>query len=126
VKTNPARKIVVIIRDEPIAEIVASFLRMEGYECDVVWEQKAILRVIKQLEDYNLVFCQVAVLEDEEKLLTWALEARRDIPIVACAARNRERIPNAIYERCKFLQVPFEREQLLATVREAMNSSKLS
>ena len=117
---NAALRILVITHDEPIGEIAAAMLRAAGYECDVVSDQKAILRVLKRVEDYKLLFCQVAALEEEEQLLTWALDAGSGFPIVACAARSREHIPKVIYERCTFLQVPFDREQLLNIVREAL------
>jgi DNA-binding NtrC family response regulator len=120
---NPALGILVIAHDEPIGKIVAAMLRSEDYECEGVSEQKAILRVLKRVEDYRLLFCQVAALEEEEQLLKWALGAGRDIPIVACAARSREHIPKVIYERCTFLQLPFDREQLLNVVREALTKA---
>jgi hypothetical protein len=86
---NPVPRILVIARDEPIGEIVAAMLRGVGYECHVVSERKAILRVLKGVENYNLLFSQVAALEEEEQMLTWPLVAVRDIPIVACAARSQ-------------------------------------
>ena len=95
-------------------------LRSADYECDAVSGQTAILRELKRVEDYKLLFCQVAALEEQEQLLTWALGGGRDTPIVACAARSREHIPKVISERCTFLQVPFDREQLLTIVREVL------
>lgn len=118
--------ILVIAHDEPIGEIVAAMLRTAGYECDEVYGHKAILRVLNRVEKYNLLFCQVAALEDEEKLLTWALGAGRDTPLIACAGRSREQIPKVIYERCTFLQGPFDREQLLNVVREVLKAHDLS
>ncbi len=123
---NPVPRILVIAHEEPIGEIVVAMLRGEGYDCDSVCEQKAIFRVLKRAENYSLLVCQVAALEETKKLLTWALGAGRDIPIVACAVRNREHVPKVIYERCTFLQLPFEREQLLTVVRETLNATELS
>lgn len=99
-------------------------LRAASYQCDGSWEHKAILRALKRVEKYDLLFRQVSALEREDKLLTWILTHGRDIPLVACAARSREQVPKAIYERCTFLQVPFEREQLLTIVREALNNDE--
>jgi len=99
-------------------------LRTAGYECNALSEHKAILRVLKRIGKYNLLLCQVSALEKEEKLRTWALGAGKAIPIVAFAARSPEDIPKVIYERCNFLQVPFDREQLLKIVRETLNSDK--
>jgi DNA-binding NtrC family response regulator len=94
-------------------------LRAASYECDGIWEHKAILRALKRIEMYDLLFCQVSALEKEDKLLTWVLSHGRDIPLVACAARSREQVPAAIYERCTFMQVPFERQQLVSVVQRA-------
>jgi len=93
-----------------------------GYECDEAWGHKAVLRALKRIEKYDLLFCQVSALEKEDKLLTWVLSRGKDIPVVACAARPREQVPKRIYDRCIFLQILFEREQLLSVVREALNN----
>jgi DNA-binding NtrC family response regulator len=97
-------------------------LRTAGYECNALWEHKAILQALVRIEEYDLLFCQVSALEEEEKLLTWALGAGKDMPIVATAGRTPGCIPKVIYERCNFLQAPFDREQLLAIVRDALNT----
>ena len=91
-------------------------LRAAGYESDGVWQHTAILRTLKRIEKYDLLFCQVSALEKEDKLLTWVLRHGRNIPLVACAARSREEVPTAISERCTFLQLPFERQQLVTMV----------
>jgi len=116
---NPTKRILVIA-SEPIAELVTAMLQGEHYECDGVWEHKAILRVLKAVENYDLLFCQVSALENEEKLLKWVLGPARDIPLVAYAARPREQVPKQILNRCTFLQGPFERQQLVAVVQEAL------
>jgi len=121
---NPAKRILVVGSDEPIAEIVAAMLRTESYKCDCVCGHSAILRVLKRIENYDLnydlLFCQVSVLEKEKKLLTWVLGRGRDTPVVACAARSREQVPKAIYDRCTFQQVPFEKQQFVELVRGAL------
>lgn len=121
---NPAMRILIVGSDAPIAEIVCAMLRATSYECDCVCDHRAILRVLKRIENYDLnydlVFCQVSVLEKEKKLLTWVLGRGRDTPVVACAARSREQVPKAIYDRCTFLQVPFEKQQLVELVRGAL------
>ena len=65
-------------------------------------------------------------MEEEEKLLTWALGAGRSTPIVATAGRGAGYIPKVIYERCSFLQASFEREQLLNIVRESLDTKEKS
>jgi DNA-binding NtrC family response regulator len=119
---DPVPRILIIVSEQAIGEIVAAMLRTAGYECNVLWERKAILRSLKRTEKYDLLFCQVSALEGEEKLLTWALGAGKDMPIVATAGRTPGYIPKVIYERCTFLQAPFEREQLLNIVRETVET----
>ena len=117
---NPAKRILVVASDEPIGEIVAAMLRTAGYECDEAWGHKVVLRALKRIEKYDLLFSQVSALEKEDKLLTWVLSRGKDIPVVACAARPREQVPKRIYDRCTFLQVPFEGQQLVELVRGAL------
>jgi DNA-binding NtrC family response regulator len=122
IPADPLPRILVIVRDEPIGEIVVAMLGAAGYQCDALWEHKAILRVLKRIEKYNLLFCQVSALEEDKKLLKWALGAGKHIPVVAFAGRSPEGVPKVIYERCNFLQAPFDREQLLNFVRETLKS----
>ena len=117
---DSGKKILVIASDEPIAEIVSAMLRQNRYYCEAVWEHKAILRVMRSSQKFDLLFCQVSALENEEKLLNWVLGPARKIPLVACAVRLPKEVPMAIYDRCTFLQVPFEKEQLVAAVEQAL------
>jgi DNA-binding NtrC family response regulator len=118
--TDPPKRILVMVHDEPIAEIVPFLLQRAGYECETAWGHEAILDALERGFEYDLVFCQVVALEREEEFFTWTQGAGRGIPIVACAARSPEYVPKAIQERCSLLQVPFERKELLAVVRETL------
>jgi DNA-binding NtrC family response regulator len=113
-KPNPKR-ILAIVANGAMAEIIPAMLGYADYKCDSAHEHKAILRMLRRASKYDLVICHVAVLEKEEKFYSWAL--RTKIPIISFAARPLNGVPEVIRERCIFLQVPFEREQLLAVVR---------
>lgn len=118
--TDPPKKILVITVDEPIGEIAVSMLRNAGYECSAARGHEETLKALKRASDYDLVFCQVAALEKEEEFLTWALGIGSGIPTVAVAGRTPGYIPRVILERGRFLQMPFDREQLLAVVEETL------
>lgn len=118
--TNPVNRVLVIASDEPMAEIVPAMLREHNYSCHGIWKRKAILQVLRTSKKYDLLFCQVSALEKEEKLLKWVLGPLRDIPLVACASRPPDAVPKVIYDRCTFLPVPFEKQQLVAVVQEAL------
>ena len=115
-----SKRIVVIALYETAGQVVAEMLRGAGYECDAFWTHEAIPEALKQAANCDLVVCQVAALETEEELLKWALSDGRDVPIVATAGRAPGYLPKFVFERCRFLQEPFERERLLAVVRETL------
>jgi DNA-binding NtrC family response regulator len=100
---------------EPIAEIVGAMLRSAGYKCDAVSDLKTLLRTMKRLPNYDLLFCQVAALEQEKRFLAWVLG--QHIPLVTTAVRNWEMVPKPISDRsAAFLRMPFEREQLVELI----------
>ena len=118
--TDSPKKILVITIDEPIGEIVVSMLQTAGYECSTARGHEETLEALKRAADYDLVFCQVAALEKEEEFLTWALSIGSGVPMVTTAGRTPGYIPRVILERGRFLQMPFDREQLLNIVEETL------
>lgn len=117
---RPERMLVITSDDEPIGEIVTSVLQSQGYDCEDVWERKAILRLLRTSKKYDLIVSQVSALETEEKLLRRVLGPAKDIPLVAFAIRPPEQVPKLIYDRCTLLQSPFDNEQLAAVVKAAL------
>ena len=117
---DPPKKILVITVDEAIGEIVVSMLQTAGYECSAASRHEETLGALKRASDYDLVFCQVAALEKEEGFLTWALGIGSGIPMVTAEGRTPGYIPKVILERGRFLQMPFEREQLLTIIEETL------
>jgi DNA-binding response OmpR family regulator len=122
ISTNPVPRILVVVYDEPIAEITAGMLRAAGYKCDVVWEHEETLRAMKRVKkyDYDLLFCHVAALEGEKEPLAWLLGSGKHTPLLAIAARSPEDVPKQIYKRCTFLRMPFEGEQVMELVGETL------
>jgi DNA-binding NtrC family response regulator len=118
--TDPPKKILVITVDESIGEIVVSMLQTAGYECGAARGHEETLNALTRASDYDLVFCQVAALEKEEEFLKWALGIGSGIPMVTTAGRTPGYIPRVILERGRFLQMPFEREQLLTIIEETL------
>jgi len=106
---------ILVMACEPIAEIVCAMLRSAGYKCDAVRDHKTLLRMLKRLPNYDLLFCQVAALEQEKKFLAWVLG--QHIPLVTTAARNWEMVTKPISDRSTaFLKMPFDREQLVELI----------
>src|SRR5712691_3885082 len=95
-------------------------LQTAGYECGAERGHEATLEALKRASDYDLVFCQVAALEKEEEFLAWALGIGSGIPMATTAGRTPGYIPRVILERGRFLQMPFEMEQLLTIVEERL------
>jgi DNA-binding NtrC family response regulator len=122
---NPAKRILVVANDEAMGEIFPAMLRAAGYECDAVWEHKAILRMLKRVKKFDLLLCQMAALEKEEKLLAWILGVGKDTPLVVAAGRSWPEIPKVIQKRCSYLQMPFARDQLLSNVQETLDGHPL-
>ena len=118
--TGPPKKIRVITVDEPIGEIVVSMLQTAGYECSAARGHEETLEALMRPAEYDLVFCQVAALEKEEEFLTWALGIGSGIPMVTAAGRTPGYVPRVILERGRFLQMPFDKEQLLTIVEDTL------
>ena len=114
-----------VANDEAMGEILPAMLSTGGYECNAVWVHKAILRMLKQVNKYDLLLCQMAALEREEKLLTWILGDGKGTPLVVAAARSWPEIPKIIQKRCSYLQMPCDREQLLLNVQETLDGHPL-
>lgn len=108
-----------MVVDEALAEIVPVMLRSAGYQCDAAYGDKESSEAVGRAETYALIFCQVAVLEKYPEFLSW-VSFRRDIPIISAAARPWKDVPKVIRGRCIHLPVPFERDQMLALVRETL------
>jgi putative nucleotidyltransferase with HDIG domain len=123
-----AERILVVDDEEAIREIVTSMLSSAGYQCQQACSGKEALAVIESDPQFELVLSDLMMAElDGIGLLERAKEKYPDIPVVMVTAVHDisvalAAIRNGAYD---YLLKPFEREQLLATVRRALENRRL-
>ncbi len=123
-----AERILVVDDEEAIREIVTSMLSSAGYQCQQACSGKEALAVIESDPQFELVLSDLMMAElDGIGLLERAKEQYTDIPVVMVTAVHDisvalAAIRNGAYD---YLLKPFEREQLLATVRRALENRRL-
>src|SRR5581483_63743 len=123
-----AERILVVDDEEAIREIVTSMLSSAGYQCQQACSGKEALAVIESDPQFELVLSDLMMAElDGIGLLERAKEQYPDIPVVMVTAVHDisvalAAIRNGAYD---YLLKPFEREQLLATVRRALENRRL-
>ncbi len=124
----PADRILVVDDEEPIREIVSSMLTTAGYRCRSVKSGLEALAALNSGEEYELVLSDLMMAElDGIGLLEKTKERYPDLPVVMVTAVHDisvalDAIRNGAYD---YLLKPFEREQLLATVRRALENRRL-
>ncbi len=121
-------RILVVDDENTIREIVCSILGQVGFECRPVSSGKEALALLDSNENYSLVLSDL-VMEgmDGLSLLARIRQEHPDIPVVMVTAVHDisialAAIRNGAYD---YLLKPFEREQLLAIVRRAMENRRL-
>ncbi len=121
-------RILVVDDEEPIREIVCSMLAASGYVCGQAGSGLEALSVLESGEDFSLILSDLMMADlDGIGLLERAKEAYPDLPVVMVTAVHDisvalAAIRNGAYD---YLLKPFEREQLLATVRRALENRRL-
>lgn len=121
-------RILVVDDEEPIREIVCSMLRASGYECTQAGSGTEALAILDSGEDFELMLSDLMMAElDGIGLLERTKERYPDIPVVMVTAVHDisvalAAIRNGAYD---YLLKPFEREQLLATARRALENRRL-
>jgi putative nucleotidyltransferase with HDIG domain len=124
----PADRILVVDDEEPIREIVTSMLGTAGYRCRAVKSGLEALAALNSGEEYELVLSDLMMAElDGIGLLERTKEKYPDLPVVMVTAVHDISVAlaalrNGAYD---YLLKPFEREQLLATVRRALENRRL-
>jgi putative nucleotidyltransferase with HDIG domain len=124
----PADRILVVDDEEPIREIVSSMLSTAGYRCRSVRSGLEALAALGSGEEFELVLSDLMMAElDGIGLLERTKEKYPDLPVVMVTAVHDisvalAAIRNGAYD---YLLKPFEREQLLATVRRALENRRL-
>lgn len=123
-----AERILVVDDEEAIREIVTSMLTSAGYHCKQAASGLQALAVLESGEEFSLMLTDLMMAElDGIGLLERTKEKFPEMPVVMVTAVHDisvalAAIRNGAYD---YLLKPFEREQLLATVRRALENRRL-
>lgn len=128
VKTMFEERILVVDDDESIRDIVSSMLSHAGYQCRSVASGQEAVVALQDDESYGLLLSDLAMEGmDGFALLERVRKLQPQMPIVMVTAIHDisvalKAIRSGAYD---YLLKPFEREQLLATVRRALENRRL-
>src|SRR6476469_3969211 len=123
-----AERILVVDDEEAIREIVCSMLHNAGYQTRQAHSGVKALEILNSSPEFELTLSDLMMAEmDGIALLERCKESFPDMPVVMVTAVHDisvalAAIRNGAYD---YLLKPFEREQLLATVRRAMENRRL-
>src|SRR5881394_890386 len=123
-----SERILVVDDEEAIREIVTSMLQNAGYTAMQAASGKQALEVLGSGEEFQLMLSDLMMAEmDGIALLDRVQDCYPDMPAIMVTAVHDisvalAAIRNGAYD---YLLKPFEREQLLATVRRAMENRRL-
>src|SRR5437868_15141220 len=124
----PADRILVVDDEETIREIVCSMLTSCHYQCRQAASGLEALALLESGEEFELMLSDLMMAGlDGHGLLEKTKEKFPDMPVVMVTAVHDisvalAAIRNGAYD---YLLKPFEREQLLATVRRALENRRL-
>src|SRR6476660_5764454 len=124
----PAERILVVDDEETIREIVCSMLTSCNYQCKQAGSGLEALALLESGAEFELMLSDLMMAGlDGNGLLEKTKEKFPDMPVVMVTAVHDisvalAAIRNGAYD---YLLKPFEREQLLATVRRAMENRRL-
>jgi len=124
----PNDQILVVDDEETIREIVSSMLSGANFRTRQAASGIEALAILESGEEFDLVLSDLMMAEmDGIALLERAKERYPDMPIVMVTAVHDiqvalQALRNGAYD---YLLKPFEREQLLATVRRALENRRL-
>src|ERR1700752_2078706 len=124
----PAERILVVDDEEAIREIVTSMLTSANYQCRQAASGLEALALLDSGEEFELMLSDLMMAGlDGIGLLEKSKERYPDMPVVMVTAVHDisvalAAIRNGAYD---YLLKPFEREQLLATVRRALENRRL-
>ncbi len=123
----PAERILIVDDEEAIREVVHSMLSMAGYQCRQAASGLEALAVL-ETEEFELMLSDLMMADlDGIGLLERAKERYPDMPVVMVTAVHDISVAlaalrNGAYD---YLLKPFEREQLLAATRRALENRRL-
>jgi putative nucleotidyltransferase with HDIG domain len=124
----PAERILVVDDEDPIREVVCSMLASANFATSQASSGKEALALLKSGEEFELMLSDMMMpVMDGEALLAATKECFPDMPVVMVTAMHDisvalNAIRNGAYD---YLLKPFDREQLLATVRRALENRRL-
>ena len=124
----PADRILIVDDEDPIREVVSSMLSSSGFVCTQSQSGREALALLQSGEEFELMLSDMMMPGmDGEALLASTKERFPDIPVVMITAVHDisialNAIRNGAYD---YLLKPFDREQLLATVRRALENRRL-
>jgi putative nucleotidyltransferase with HDIG domain len=122
-------RILVVDDDDSVLEIISSMLTNAGYECSTVTSGQKAIAALQADGSYALLLCDLAMEDmDGFAVLQRAKRLQAYMPIVMVTAVHDisvalEAIRGGAYD---YLLKPFEREQLIATVRRALENRRLT
>ena len=122
-------RILVVDDDDSVLEIISSMLTNAGYECRTVTSGQKAIAALQADGSYALLLCDLAMEDmDGFAVLQRAKRLQAHMPIVMVTAVHDisvalEAIRGGAYD---YLLKPFEREQLIATVRRALENRRLT
>jgi putative nucleotidyltransferase with HDIG domain len=123
-----SERILVVDDEESIREIVTSMLTSSGYQCKQAGSGLQALAVLESGNEFELMLSDLMMAElDGIGLLERTKEKYPDMPVIMVTAVHDisialAAIRNGAYD---YLLKPFEREQLLNTVRRALENRRL-
>jgi putative nucleotidyltransferase with HDIG domain len=121
-------RILVVDDEESIREVVSSMLSVANYKCRQASSGIEALALLESGEEFELMLTDIMMADlDGLGLLERTKEKFPDMPVVMVTAVHDisvalSAIRNGAYD---YLLKPFEREQLLATVRRALENRRL-
>jgi putative nucleotidyltransferase with HDIG domain len=123
-----ADRILIVDDEDSIREVVSSMLSSSGFACTQAQSGREALALLQSGEEFELMLSDMMMpVMDGEALLAATKERFPDIPVVMVTAMHDisialNAIRNGAYD---YLLKPFDREQLLATVRRALENRRL-
>jgi putative nucleotidyltransferase with HDIG domain len=124
----PADRILIVDDEEPIRDFVSAMLTSANYSCSQAASGNEALALLDSGEEFELMLSVLMMPGmDGTALLEAAKERYPDMPVVMVTAVTDVSVAlgairNGAYD---YLLKPFERDQLLATVRRALENRKL-
>src|ERR1700685_3792694 len=121
-------RILVVDDEEAIREIVSAILAAAGYTCKHAGSGMEALALLNSGEQFELMLSDLMMADlDGIGLLERSKEKFPDMPVVMVTAVHDISVALAAVRNGAFdyLLKPFEREQLLATVRRALENRRL-